>query len=154
MTSISKNMYNDELDNIVNKYNNTYHRRIKMKPADVKSSTYSNFYKENNKERPKLKVYDNLRISKYKNNFAEGYVSNWSEVAFLIKNVKNTVPWTYVISDLKDEENVETFYEKELHKTKQKGFRIEKVIKRKGNKLYVKWKGYDNSFNSGLIKKS
>ena len=72
MTSISKNMYNDELDNIVNKYNNTYHRRIKMKPADVKSSTYSNFYKENNKERPKLKVYDNLRISKYKNNFAEG----------------------------------------------------------------------------------
>ena len=146
-------MYNDELDNIVNKYNNTYHRRIKMKPADVKSSTYSNFYKENNKERPKLKVDDNLRISKYKNNFAEGYVSNWSEVAFLIKNVKNTVPWTYVISDLKDEENVETFYEKELHKTK-KGFRIEKVIKRKGNKLYVKWKGYDNSFNSGLIKKS
>ena len=71
----------------------------------------------------------------------------------MIKEVKNTVPWTYVINDLNGEEIIGTFYEKELQKTNQQGFRIEKVIKRKGNKLYVKWKGYDNSFNSWIDKK-
>ena len=80
--------------------------------------------------------------------FAKGYVPNWSEDVFLIKKVKNTVPWTYTISDLKGEEIVKTFYEKEFQITNQKGFRVEKVIKRKGNKLYVKWKGYNISFNS------
>ena len=71
----------------------------------------------------------------------------------MIKKVKNTVPWTYVISDLKGEEIVETFYENGLQKTNQKEFRIKKVIKRKGDKLYVKWKGYNNSFNSWIDKK-
>ena len=68
----------------------------------------------------------------------------------MIKEVKNTVPWIYVINDLNGEEIIGTFYEKELQKTNQQGFRIEKVIKRKGNKLYVKWKGYDNSFNGWI----
>ena len=71
----------------------------------------------------------------------------------MIKKVKNTVPWTYVISDLKGEEIAETFYENGLQKTNQKEFRIKKVIKRKGDKLYVKWKGYNNSFNSWIDKK-
>ena len=71
----------------------------------------------------------------------------------MIKKVKNIVPWTYVISDLKGEEFVETFYKKELQKTNQKEFRVEKVIKRKSDKLYVKWKGSDNSFNSWIHKK-
>ena len=71
----------------------------------------------------------------------------------MIKKVKNTVPWTCVVSDLKGEEIVGTFYENELRKTNQKDFRVEKVIKRKGDKLYVKWKGYDNSFNSWIDKK-
>ena len=71
----------------------------------------------------------------------------------MIKNIKNTVPWTYVIDDLNGEENTGTFYEKELQKVGQQEFRIEKVIKKKGNKLYVKWKGYDNSFNSWIDKK-
>ena len=66
----------------------------------------------------------------------------------MIKKVKNTVPWTYVISDLKGEEIVDTFYEKELHKTNQKEFTVEKLTKRKGDKLYVKWKGYHSYFNS------
>ena len=66
---------------------------------------------------------------------------------------KNAVPWTYVISDLIGEEIVRSFYEKELQKTNQKEFRIEKLIKRKGNKLYVKWKRYNNSFNSWIDKK-
>ena len=71
----------------------------------------------------------------------------------MIKKVKNTVLWTYVISDLKGEEVVRTFYKKELQKTNQKEFRVEKVIKRKGNKLYVKFKGYNNFFNSWIEKK-
>ena len=78
----------------------------------------------------------------------DGYTPNWSEGIFVIKKIKDTLPWTYVISDLNGEEIVRSFYEKELQKTYQKEFRIEQVIKRKGNKLYVKWKGYNNSFNS------
>ena len=78
---------------------------------------------------------------------------NWSEEVFVIKKVKNTVLWTYVINDLNDEEIIETFYEKELRKTNQHEFRIEKVIKEKSDKLYVKWKGYGNSFNSWIAKK-
>ena len=77
MTSISKNLYIDKLDDIVNKYNNTYHRTIKMKPVDVKPSIYIDFNKENSKEGPKFKVGDHVRISKYKNVYAKGYVPNW-----------------------------------------------------------------------------
>ena len=71
----------------------------------------------------------------------------------LLKKIKNTVPWTYVIDDLNGEEITGTFYEKELQKIDQQEFRIEKIIKEKGDKLYVKWKGYDNSFNSWTDKK-
>ena len=71
----------------------------------------------------------------------------------MIKEVKNTVPWTYAIDDLKGKEIVGTFYEKELQKANQQSFRIEKLIKRKGKKLYVKWKGYDNLFNSWIDQK-
>ena len=66
------------------------------------------------------------------------------------KKIKNTVPWTCIIIDLNVEEIIWTFYEKELQKTNQKEFRIEEVIKRKGNKLYVKWEGCNNSFNSWI----
>ena len=90
---------------------------------------------------------------KHKNIFAKGYAPNWSEEIFIVSKIKNTVPWTYVISDMNDEEIIGTFYEKELQKTNQEEVRIEKAIKRKGNKLYVKWKGYDSSFNSWIDKK-
>ena len=102
---------------------------------------------------PKFKIGDHVRISKYKNVFAKGYTPNWSEDIFVIKEIKNTVPWTYVINDFNGEEIIETFYEKEFQKINQQEFRIEKVIKKKGNKLYVKWKGYDNSYNSWIDKK-
>ena len=92
MTSISKNVYIDKLDHIVNKYNHTYHSTIKMKPVDVKSSTYIDFDKKNNKEDPKFIVGDHVRISKYKNIFLKGYAPNWSEEVFVITKVKNTVP--------------------------------------------------------------
>ena len=94
-----------------------------------------------------------IRISKYKNIFAKGYTTNWSEEVFVITKIKNTVQWTYGINDLNGEEIIGSFYEKELQKTNQKEFRVEKVIKRKGDKLYVKWKSYENSFNSWIDKK-
>ena len=72
----------------------------------------------------------------------------------MIKKIKTTVPWTYAIDDLNSEEITGTFYEKELQKIDQQEFRIEKVIKKKGDKLYVKWIGYDNSFNSWIDKKT
>ena len=93
-------MYIDKLDDTVDVYNGTYHRTIKMKPVDVKDNTYFDFGKEVNDKDPKCKVGDNARISKYKNIFAKGYTPNWSEEVFVIKKVKNTVPWTYIISDI------------------------------------------------------
>ena len=103
-------MYIDKLDDIVNEYNNTYHTTIKINPIDVK---------EINNKGPKFKV--------------KGYTPNWSEETFVIKKVKNTVPWTYVINDLNGEEITGTCYEKESQKANQEEFRIEKVIKRKGS---------------------
>ena len=153
MTAILKNVYFDVLDDIVNKYNNTVHRSIKMKPTDVTSDSYAEYNEDSNKKDPKFKVGDHVRISKYKNIFAKGYTPNWSEEVFVINKIKNTVPWTYAISDLNGEEITGSFYEKELQKTSQEKFRIEKVLKRKGDKLYVKCKGYDNSFNKWSNKK-
>ena len=128
MTSISKNVHIDKLVDIVNNYNSIYHKTIKMKPVDVKSNTYIKSSKEINDKDPKIKIDDVVRISKYKNIFAKGYIPNWSEEAFVIKRIKDTVPWIYVITDFNGEEIVRTFFEKELLKTKQKEFRIGKVI--------------------------
>ena len=138
---------------IVDEYNNTYHSAIKMKPVNIKDNTYIDFKKEVNDKHPKFKVGDNVRISKYKNIFGKGYMPNWSEEVFIVSKIKNTVPWTYVINDLNGEKIIGIFYEKELQKTNQKEFRMEKVLKRKGDKLYGKWKGYSNSFNSWIDKK-
>ena len=96
-------MYIDKLDDVVNEYNNTYQRTIKMKPVDVKDNIYIDFEKEVNDKHPKFKVGDHVRISKYKNVFAKGYTPNRSEEVFVIKKVKSTVPWTYVINNLNGE---------------------------------------------------
>ena len=131
MTSISKNVYIDKLDDIVKNYNNTYHTLIKMKPVDVKDNTYIGFKKESNDKNIKFKVDDHVRISKHKNIFAKRYMPNWSEEIVVISKIKSTVPWTYVINDLNGEEVIGTFYENELQGTKQNEFRIEKLIKKK-----------------------
>ena len=153
MTIIGKNVYIDVLDDIVKKYNDTVHSSIKMKPKDVTDIKYVEYSEETNKKDPKFKIGDNVRISKHKNIFAKGYAPNWNEELFVVNKIQNTVPWTYLFNDLIGEEIKGSFYEKELQKANQKEFRIEKVIKKKGNKLYVKWKGYDNSFNSWIDKK-
>ena len=153
MTTISKNVYIDSLNNIVNRYNNTVYKTIKTKPIDVTNNCYVEYNEDLNKKGLKFKVNDHVRISKYKNIFAKGYVPNWSEEVFIVNEIKNTVPWTYATSDLNNNPITGTFYERELQKTNQNEFRIGKVLKRKGDKLYVKWKGYDNSFNSWINKK-
>ena len=124
-----------------------------MKSIDVKSDSFTEYNEESNEKDPKFQIGDHVRISKYKNTFAKEYISNWSDDIFVIKKVENIVPWTYVISDLNGEEIIGSFHEKDLQKTNQKEFRIEKVIKRKGNRLYLKWKGYDNLFNCRIDKK-
>ena len=153
MTATSKNVYFDVLDDIVNKYNNTDHRTIKMKPIDVTSDSYTEYNESSNEKYLKFKVGHLVRISKCKNIFAKGYTRNWSEEAFVVSKIKDTVLWTSVIIDLNGEAIAGTFYEKELEKTSQEKFRIEKVIKRKGDKLYVKWQGHDSRFNNWINKK-
>ena len=126
---------------------------MKMKPKDVSNNVLVEYAEESNKEDPKFRVGDYVRVSKHKNIFAKGYTSNWSEKFFILSKTQNTVPWTYLTNDLNGEEIKGIFYEKELRKTDQKEFKIEKVIKKKGDKMYMKWKGYDNSFNSWINKK-
>ena len=140
MISISKTVYIDKSDGIVNEYNNTYHRTIKMKPIDVKNNTYINIDKELNDNNSKFKVGDHVRISKFKSIFAKSYTPNWFEEIFVIKEIKNTVPWTYAINDLNIVGIIGTFYKKELQKIDQQEFRIKRVIKKERNKLYVKRK--------------
>ena len=119
MRTISKNIFFDVLDDIVNKYNNLVHRTIKIKPIDVTSDSYAEYNEDSNKKDPKFKVGDHVRISKYKNIFAKRYAPNWSQEVFFVSGIKSTVPWTYVVSDLNGEETTRNFYEKELQKTSQ-----------------------------------
>ena len=125
---------------------------------NVKDNTYIDstelhYSKEVNNKDPKFKVGDHAKISKYKHIFAKGYTPNWSEEVFVIKKVRNTVPWTYVINDLNGDEIIGSFYEKELQKANQQEFKIEKAIMKKFDKLYVKSKAYNSSFNSWIDKK-
>ena len=119
ITSISKNVYIEQLDDIVNEYNNIYHKTIKMKPVDVKGNTYIDSYEEVNDKDPKFKLGHHGRSSTYKNIFAKGCTSNQFEEVFMIKKVKNTFPQIYVINDINSEEIIETFQEKELQETNQ-----------------------------------
>ena len=123
---------------IVNKYNNTVHRTIKMKPINVTSDSYAEYNEDSNATKPKFKVSDHVRISKYKNLFAKRYTQNWSEEVFFVSKVKNTVPWTYVISEIYSEKIAGRFYEKQLQKSIQEKFKMEKVLQRKCDKLHVK----------------
>ena len=97
MTSVSKNVYIDKLDDIVNKYSNTYQSTTKKKPVDVKSNTYIGSSKEINNKDPKFKTDYAVRISKYTNIFEKGYSRSWLEKGFVIKKVKNTMPYFLMI---------------------------------------------------------
>ena len=117
MTATGKNVYYDVLDDIVNKYNNTKHSTIKMKPTDVKNNK-GVYIDEHNAKDSRFKVGDRVRISKFENIFAKGYTPNWSKEIFIVDKINDTVPYTYNIKDLNDEEIIGSFYDRELQKTK------------------------------------
>ena len=123
-----------------------------MKAIEIKDNTYIDSRKEVNDKNSKSMVGDHVRTSNYKNILAKGYTPNWYEETFAFKKVKHTVPWAQVINGLNGEKIVGTFYEKELQKSNQQEVRIEKVIQKKGDKLYFKWKGMIIYSIAGLIK--
>ena len=157
-TKQGSTLYLDVLPNILNEYNNNFHRSIKMTPTEASKKknegiVYYNLYSnmKPNQTKAKFKIGDTVRISKYKRIlFDKGYTPNWTEEIFLISKVLNTIPYTYEITDLKGELISGTFYEQELLKTNQNKFRIKKVIRKdyKKKMAYVKWSGYGNDFNS------
>ena len=105
--------------------------QLKWSLLKLKNNTYIDSIKEVDDKDPKFKVGDRVRISKYKNIFAKGYTPNWPEEVFVIKEVKNAVPWTYVINDFNGEESIGTFYEKELKKQISKYLGWKKLLKEK-----------------------
>ena len=136
MTATGKNVYYDVLDDVVNKYNNTKHITIKMKPIDVGDNTTKStagpsslersaiernkrvYVDEHNEKDSRFKVGDRVKISKFKNIFAKGYTPNWSNEIFIVNKINDTIPYTYNLKDLNDEEIIGSFYDRELQKTK------------------------------------
>ena len=116
MKATGKNVHYDALDDIANKYNNTKHNTIKMKPIDVGDNKRV-YIDEHNEKDSRFKVGDRVRISKLKNIFAKGYTPNWSKEIFIVYKINHTVPYTYNIKDLNDEQIIGSFYDRELQKT-------------------------------------
>lgn len=148
------------LPQIVEKYNNTVHSTIGMKPSEVGEKTaqhllktvYNRLKKVDNRKK-KFKVGDFVRISKHRELFKKGYTPNWSNEIFKIIKVRLTTPITYLLQDQSGQNIQGTFYTEELLKTKYPDvYLIEKVIKAKGKQLLVKWLGFDNSHNSWINK--
>ena len=117
MTATGKNIYYDILDDVLNEYNNTKHNTIKMKLKDVGDNKRV-YIDEHNEKDNRFKVGDRVRISKFKNIFAKGYTPNWSNEIFIVNKINDTIPCTYNIKDLNDEEIIGSFYDRELQKTK------------------------------------
>ena len=132
MTSVSENVYIDNLDYRVNKYNNNrYHSTIKMKHVGVKSNKYIDFNKEIRNKHPKFKIGDIVRISKYKNKFAKGYTRNWSEDIFVIRKIKNTVWWHILLMILMEKKLLEVFTKNNRKKKNKKRLQLKKNNARK-----------------------
>ena len=154
----STQKYIDVLPSMVEKYNNTYHRSIKLTPSDAcKPANYQHvhnaLYATVNARKatsPKFHVGDEVHITRKKGTFEKGFTPNWTEEVFTISSVKATKLPTYTIKDTLDEPVQGTFYEQELQLSAQEIFRIERVLRKKKNQVYVKWKVYSDTFNSWL----
>lgn len=149
------------LQEIMNRYNHTKHRTIKCAPIHVNKQNeidlLENIYQKNSTlyhHTPKFKENDCVRISKYKTIFEKGYTPNWSSEIFRIKKILPTSPITYLLNDMNNTVIKGSFYEYELQKTKYPDvYFIEKIIRRKGNQLYIKWLGHSDKENSWINKK-
>ena len=157
-TENNNTIFYNILDELVNNYNNKYHSTIKMTPIEgskkINEKKIKNIYNfEKTKKLGKFKIGDRVRISLEKNIFEKGYETNWTQEIFVIYDIKySNVPY-YYLKDLNNEKLQGTFYEQELQKTKQDDlYTIEKILKTNKDKIYVKWRGYDNSFNSWINK--
>ena len=157
-TENNNTIFYNIIDKLVNEYNNKYHRTIKMTPVEASKKINENKIKqiynfEKTNKIAKFKIGDHVRISLNKNIFEKSYETNWTEEIFVIYDIKySNVPY-YYLKDLNDEKLDGTFYEQELQKTNLTLYVIEKIIKIKNDKLFVKWRGYKNSFNSWIDKK-
>ena len=155
----STRKYIDILDELVEDYNYTVHSSIKMTPVEAskeenENKVWRNLYNSPERKTPKFSVGDKVRISKKKGIFEKGYTPKWTEEIFTISKIQYTDPVTYKITaDYNGEEIKGSFYEQELQKTTQETFRIEKIIRKKGNKSLVKWLGYPANFNSWVDNK-
>ena len=157
-TENNNTIFYNIIEKLVNEYNNKYHRTIKMTPVEASKKINENKIKqiynfEKTNKIAKFKIGDHVRISLNKNIFEKSYETNWTEEIFVIYDIKySNVPY-YYLKDLNDEKLDGTFYEQELQKTNLTLYVIEKIIKTKNDKLFVKWRGYNNSFNSWINKK-
>ena len=157
-TENNNTIFYNILDELVNNYNNKYHSTIKMTPIEaskkINEKKIKNIYNyEKTKKLGKFKIGDRVRLSLEKNIFEKSYETNWTEEIFEIYDIKySNVPY-YYLKDLNNEKLDGTFYEQELQKTKQDDlYTIEKILKTNNDKIYVKWRGYDSSFNSWINK--
>lgn len=152
----STRKYIDSLDEMVKNYNETIHTSTKMTPIEASKKNNENRVWHNlysirlPGQKPKYSIGDRVRIMKKKKTFEKGYTPRWTEEVFEIDEVQYTDPPTYKLKDLNREKIRGSFYEPELQKTRQETFRIEKVLKKRGNKMFVKWLGYPDSFNSWI----
>ena len=153
-TANNTQKYIDVLPSMVEKYNNTYHRSIKLTPSDAHNP--ANYQHEHNAlyakvnarkaTSPKFHVGDKVRITRKKGTFEKGFTPNWTEELFTIRSVEATKPATNTIKDTLGEPDQGTFYEQELQLSAQECFRIERVLKKKKNQVFVKWKGYSDAW--------
>ena len=156
-TENNNTIFYNILDKLVNNYNNKYHSTIKMTPIEgskkLNKNKIKNIYNfEKTKKPGKFKIGDRVRLSLEKNIFEKSYETNWTEEIFVIYDIKySNVPY-YYLKDLNNQKLQGTFYEQELQKTKQDLYTIEKILKTNKDKIYVKWRGYDSSFNSWINK--
>lgn len=148
------------IHSIISKYNRTHHRTIKMKPIDVKKSNEKHLLStayaiQKTYNKPKYKVGDNVRISKYKHIFEKGYTPNWTTEVFKILKVQTTHPVTYLLEDYQNNPIKGGFYELELQKVMYpESFLVDKILRKRKDKVFVKWLGFDNSHNSWINKSS
>lgn len=148
------------LDDLIENYNNSYHRTIKMSPINVNSrneqrllnNVYNYEYHLNFKDKAKFKEGDPVRLSKYKNIFEKSYTPNWTTEIFRIRKVqRNTYPVTYLLKDYQDRNIKGTVYAEELQLVKYPDlYLVEKILRRRGNQVYVKWLGFDNTHNQWI----
>lgn len=147
----------DTLQILIDEYNNTKHRTIKMKPDDVNEdneekllhTVYAN--KSMFKKKSKYKIGDLVRLSKYKHVFEKGYTPNWTTEIFKIKIVRDTDPITYSLIDLNGQDIKGSVYSEEMQLVKHpNSYLVEKIIRKKKDMIYVKWLGFDDSHNSWI----